>query len=128
MIISDEEEMGDERKFIPHFLCYIVFNCASIAAILASASACFLRSLATTCAGAPLTNRSLESFFMTLARKPRVYSRSSSSFFRSSSVSMLLLSGMKYSTVSAMKLRVPLGASLTKVMPERFPIFRITLA
>ena len=45
-------------------------SCSLRAAILASASACLARSLATTFSGADCTKRSFESFFITEARKP----------------------------------------------------------
>lgn len=45
-------------------------SCSRSAAILASASACLARSLATTFSGADCTKRSFESFFITEARKP----------------------------------------------------------
>lgn len=98
------------RRFFRVCFELIYFNsasCCSMALIFASASACFLRSFSTTWAGAPLTNFSLESFFITDTRKPWAYAKSACSLALTSSVLTSPTAGMKYSTVSQMKLHAP---------------------
>ncbi len=61
---------GSSYRIVAPARYFSAASCSRIAAILASVSACLARSLATTFSGADCTKRSLESFFITLARNP----------------------------------------------------------
>ena len=94
--------------------------------MILSASACFLRSISITAAGALFTNFSLPSFFRTPCKKPSLCFSSASIRAISASTSIMLPRGTAYSVVPTMKAAAPSALASTAVTAERLHIMIMT--